>query len=277
MLFRTRRALEAEAAHAASVRELGMPAEVLDAREVSRLEPGITLDVRGGVYYPLDAHLIPQRFVATLERRVRERGGRIEWNAEALGWRAEGRGIRAAITATGEFDGDEFVLAAGSWSGRLARMLGLSLPLQPGKGYSLTLEAPREKPRRAILLEEARVAVTPMGHTLRVGGTMELGGFDSSVRPPRLRGIVRSLRRYLPAFRDEDFAAATPWHGFRPLSPDGLPYIGRFGRYDNLVAATGHAMMGLSMGPITGALVAELISGEPPSVPLAALSPDRYA
>ena len=276
MLFRSGKALEREARHAARVRELGMPAEVLDASQVAEREPGVTFDVCGGVFYPLDAHLTPQRFVAALARSITERGGTIAWNTEALDWRREGRQIRAVITSCGESIGEEFVLAAGSWSSRLARRVGLALPLEPGKGYSLTIDAPRERPRRALLLEEARVAVTPMGTTLRVGGTMELAGFDPRVGSARVRGIVGSLVRYLPAFRTEDFASVRPWHGFRPLSPDGLPYIGRSGRFENLAVATGHAMMGLSMGPITGKLIAEQLSGERPSVDLTALSPDRY-
>jgi D-amino-acid dehydrogenase len=277
MLFRSREALDREARHAAYARELGMPVDLLDAKQVAAREPGLTLDVEGGVHYPLDAHVTPQRFVAMLARTVAERGGTIAWGAEARGWRREGRRLRAVMTAGGEIEGEEFVLAAGAWTGSTARALGLRLPLQPGKGYSLTLESPRERPRGALLLEEARVAVTPMGTTLRVGGTMELGGFDPRILPPRVRGIVRSLIRYLPAFRAEDFAVVRPWYGYRPLSPDGLPYIGRTEACDNLSIATGHAMMGLSMGPITGKLVAEVLCGDRPSVDLTLLRADRYA
>jgi D-amino-acid dehydrogenase len=277
MLFRSPEGLEREAGHAAYARELGMPVEILDAKQTAAREPGLTLDVHGGVYYPLDAHVTPQRFVAALARKVVERGGSIAWEREARGWKGEGSRLRAAVTADGEIEGEEFVLAAGAWTGRVARRLGLRLPLEPGKGYSLTLDAPRERPRGALLLEEARVAVTPMGSTLRVGGTMELAGFDPRVHPPRVRGILRSLTRYLPAFRLEDFAPVRPWFGYRPLSPDGLPYVGRTGKFENLSVATGHAMMGLSMGPITGKLIAEVICGERPSVDLELLRPDRYA
>ncbi len=275
-LFSTERALTEEARVAARARELGMAAEVLDEKQVKALEPGVTLNIHGGVLYPLDAHVTPQRFVATLTRLVRERGGAFVWNAELRDWRVEGRSVRAAITTQGDVEGDEFVLAAGSWSSILARKLGLQMPLQPGKGYSLTLEAPRERPRRSLLLPEARVAITPMGTTLRIGGTMELGAFDQGINPPRIRGILRSFTRYLPAFHPEDFASSKPWSGLRPCSPDGLPYIGRFGRFDNLAVATGHAMQGLSMAPVTGKLVAELLSGEKPSIDLSPLRPGRF-
>lgn len=277
VLFRSDRALRHEERLVARSIELGMPARMVDGAGLRALEPELTLDVLGGALYPLDAHVTPQRFVALLARRVAERGGAIEWNAEARGFRTEGRRLRAVLTSRGDVDADELVLAAGSWTGLLARRLGIPLPLEPGKGYSMTLEAPRERPRRSIILNEARVAVTPMGATMRVGGTMELGGFDLAIRPPRIRGIVRSLTRYLTGFRAEDFEGAAAWCGLRPLSPDGLPYVGRTRRYENVTIATGHAMMGFGLGPVTGLLVAQTISGETPDVPLAALSPDRYA
>jgi len=276
LLVRTERGLSAERELAARSLELGMPAEVLDARGVQALEPDLELDVLGGVLYPLDAHLVPQRLVATMTRLVGERGGTFVWGAEVKGWKSGPSAVRAAVTSRGEIGGDEFVLTAGSWTPVLARALGLKLPMQPGKGYSLTLDSPRQLPRRSLILEEARVAVTPMGSSLRVGGTMELAGYDLRINPSRIRGMMRSLSRYLPALRAEDFASVRPWCGLRPCTPDGLPYIGRARRWSNVIVASGHAMMGVSMGPITGTLVAEIVSGETPSVDLAGLGVERF-
>jgi D-amino-acid dehydrogenase len=149
--------------------------------------------------------------------------------------------------------------------------------MQAGKGYSLTLDAPRVRPRVPAILSEARVAVTPMGDSVRFGGTMELSGIDTSVDPARVRGIVRAATRYYPALTEGDFEGVPASCGLRPCSPDGLPYVGRAGRHENLCAATGHAMMGVSLGPITGRLVAEILSGEEPSIDIRALSPDRHA
>lgn len=277
LLFRTEEALEHEARLTERAHGLGIQAEVLDARQVAALEPGVTIDARGGVLYPIDAHVTPERFLATLRRLVQERGGTIVWNAEVRRWRTEGYAARSVTTLQGEIEADAFVLAAGSWTPLLARMLGLRLPLQPGKGYSLTLESPRQLPKRSILLSEGRVATTPMGSSLRVGGTMELTGYDLSINPPRIRGILRTLGQYLPAFRPEDFASVTPWCGLRPCTPDGLPYLGFPRRFENLAIAAGHAMLGISLGPVTGKIVAQLVSGEPTGIDLAALSPDRYA
>ena len=149
--------------------------------------------------------------------------------------------------------------------------------MQAGKGYSLTLQQPRKKPAHAMILSEARVAVTPMLNALRFGGTMEITGNDLSINPSRVRGIVKAVPKYLPEFNNDDFQDVKPWAGLRPCSPDGLPYLGRFARYENLSVATGHAMMGLSLGPITGKLMAQVLSGEQPSIALDSLSPDRYS
>jgi len=148
--------------------------------------------------------------------------------------------------------------------------------LQAGKGYSLTLSSPRKLPRSAALLAEARVAVSPMGDALRVGGTMELSGLDESIDPIRVRSIIDAFVRYYPDFSRDDFQGIAPWGGLRPCSPDGLPYIGRTSRAANLLVGTGHAMMGVSLAPITGRLLAQLIAGERPRIDLAPLSPDRY-
>lgn len=277
MLCRTEHALEEEAVLAKQAIELGIPAEVLTPSQLVRLDPAARLSVAGGVYLPRDCHLSPPHFLAGLERRIAERGGQFVWNADAVGWRRSGERLLAIETRRGPVEGDEFVLAGGVWSNRLAALLGVRLPLLAGKGYSLTLPAPRVLPRICSILVEARVAVTPMGQTLRFGGTMELGAADDRINPNRVRGIVKSIPRYLPDFRESDFDGISPWRGLRPCSPDGLPYLGRTVCCENLVVACGHAMMGLSLGPITGRIVAQLVSNE--AAPLAStklLSPDRY-
>src|SRR5690606_3216991 len=153
---------------------------------------------------------------------------------------------------------------------------GLMLSLQAGKGYSLTCPRPPQLPKRCAVLVEARVAVSPMAGALRFGGTMEIAGLDESVNPIRVRSIVDAIGRYYPAFEPAHFDGVAPWRGLRPCSPDGLPYLGRTARYSNLLIATGHAMMGMSLGPITGKIAAQLLSGEDTGFDMALLSPDRY-
>jgi len=315
MLCQSERALHEEAKIAGQARALGIPADVLDAKQTAALDPGARLNIAGSIHFPLDCHLITGRFMAALEHQCVKLCVRFVWNTDVRGCkiasprpvrneRGEGQGegqssktghflspapssaaqrrgsgspcIGAIVTSTGaEIEADEFVLCGGSWSATFARQLGLRLPLQAGKGYSLTLPQPRQLPQICSILAEARVAVTPMGEKLRVGGTMEIAGLNEDINPVRVRGIIDSFCRYFPEFQPRDFDGIPPWRGLRPCSPDGLPYIGRTAKFANLSLATGHGMMGLSLGPVTGKLVAEILSGEKPKTDIAMLSPDR--
>ena len=277
MLCQTQHALDEEAQTAAKARALNIPAEVLDAKAAAALEPGVRMDIAGAVLFPQDCHLTPQRFLADLQRAVIGAGGEVVFDSEVTGWRCESRKIVAARTARGEIAGDEFVLCGGAWSAELARELRLAVPMQAGKGYSLTLPHPRQLPKLCAIFTEARVAVTPMNGTLRFGGTMEIAGLNERINPRRVAGIIKSVPRYYPDFSPDDFASIRPWSGLRPCSPDGLPYLGRTRAYENLCLATGHAMMGLSLGPITGQFIASILSGEKPALDLELLDPDRYA
>jgi len=257
--------LEHERATAELGRTLGLTVETLDAKQLAAMEPGLRMNAAGGIYFPRDAYLAPTQFMSALKQRVA-----VKWQTTTT-LRANGRRVESDLNA------DEYVIAGGAWSSEIARDLKLHLPMQAGKGYSLTLARPRTMPRHAMILSEARVAVTPMLDSLRFGGTMEITGNDLSINPARVRGIVKAVPKYLLDFGADDFRGVQPWAGLRPCSPDGLPYIGRFARYENLSVASGHAMMGLSLGPITGTLMSELLSGEEASIPLEQLSPERYA
>jgi D-amino-acid dehydrogenase len=277
MICNTEEGLEHETATAAMGRALGLPVETLDAKQLAAMEPELSMRAAGGIYFPMDAYLTPERFMSALIERLRQRGVELAWNTSVTGWHTGAGRIDAMMTARGAVEADEFVICGGAWTSAMARQLNLRLPMQAGKGYSLTLPRPRKLPAHAMILSEARVAVTPMGSALRFGGTMEITGTDLSINPARVRGIIKSVAKYLPEFTAGDFQNVQPWAGLRPCSPDGLPYIGRFASFANLSVAAGHAMMGLSLGPITGKLMSELLSGETPSIPLKQLSPDRYA
>lgn len=277
MLCATTHGFEEEASTAEFASRLGIPAEVLDARAAAALEPGIDMAIAGAVRYPLDSHLAPQLFVPELTRQLEASGVELRWSTETRGWRTTGDRVTALLAADGEIAGDEFVLAAGSWSGEIARTLGMRLPMQAGKGYNLTLQQPRVLPRMSSILLEARIAVTPMGSTLRFAGTLQLAGLDGSIDPRRVQAIVDAIPRYYPQFSAADFKGVKPWSGLRPCSPDGMPYIGRTRRYSNLIIASGHAMMGMSLGPGTGLLVSDLVERRQPSMSLDRFDPDRFA
>ena len=257
--------------------ELGVEARVLDAKQTAALEPGVRMDVAGSVYFPIDAHLSPRKFIPALTALLKEMGVQFHWNTSVYGWRSEGGRITGVQTTAGDLTADEYVLAGGSWSPSMVAGLDIRLPMQAGKGYSLTIEQPRFQLRKSLILTERRVAVTPMGGTLRFGGTMEISGHDDRVRPERIEQIVAAAQAFFPDFTAQDFAGIKPWFGYRPVSPDGLPYLGRFRSHNNLTAACGHAMLGVTLAPVTGQLVADVLGGRTPSIDLSMLKPDRYA
>ncbi len=277
MLCNTDRGLQHEAQTADYARQLGMPADVLTSAAAAELEPNIRMAIAGAVYFRLDAHLTPGRLMAVLRRELQRAHAKLLHGTEVRGWLVDNARVSAIETSVGRIEADEFVLCAGVWSKQLVHDLAIALPMQAGKGYSLTLDPAPVRPRVCAILSEARVAMTPMGRSLRFGGTMELTGIDETINPTRISGIVKSVGHYYPDITPSHFEHASILSGLRPCSPDGLPYIGRFERFENLSTASGHAMMGVSLAPITGKLMAELISGEPPSCSIAALRPDRYS
>lgn len=280
MLCNTEHGLEEETKMAEHARRLGISAEVLTPSATAELEPNLRMAIAGSVHFPVDCHLTPGRLMAVLTREVERAGVQVSYDTGVGGWRSTGDRIEAMHTnrADGaELRADEYVVCAGIWSQNIVRDLGIRIPMQAGKGYSLTMENPASLPRVCAILSEARVAVTPMGSSLRFAGTMELTGIDERIDAARVRGIVNSVARYFPDVTPAQLEQATVRSGLRPCSPDGLPYVGRVSRFANLSVATGHAMMGISLGPITGKLMAEILSDEPLSCSMEGLSPDRYA
>jgi D-amino-acid dehydrogenase len=268
--------LDAEAAVAEAAHRLGLRAEVLDSAGAAKLDPDIRMSVAGAVHFPDDCHLDPARFMAAMRRRVLAKGGVIE---SGIGIeRIETKAGRVVAVSGGgrRFEGGQFVVAAGAWSAGLLAGVGLKLPLQAGKGYSLTLPNPPELPQLCSILTEAKVAVTPVGSSLRFAGTMEVGGLDLAVNRARVAGIMDAAGRYFPGFSPNDFAGLEPWVGLRPVSADGLPYLGRVRSLANLIVNTGHAMMGLSLAPVSGKLAADLLAGRDPFRDIAALDPERF-
>lgn len=277
-LCRSQRSLDSLAGGLARIaNELGVEARVLDARGTARLEPDMHFDIAGSVYFPSDAHLHPGKFMRNLKRRLRSLPVEFRWNTTVLGWKRGARRIEGMQTTGGDLAADHYVLATGSWARATVDGLDIRLPMQPGKGYSFTVSNTRCRLSRSLMLTERKVAVTPFESGIRFGGTMELSGHDNRIRRGRLDQIAAAAREYLPGIGEKAFQSISPWFGYRPVSPDGLPYIGRLGRYDNLIAACGHAMLGLTMAPATGLLVAELLGGGKPSVDLTLLDPNRYA
>ena len=276
MLFRTEGGQASCVEEAELAQGIGVEAEVLKPGELQKLEPNISFSATGGVYFPGDAHLSPSLFFEQMNRLVQREGALIDHSTEVLGFVQSGGHITGVRTSSGLHEGDSFVVAGGAWSSTLLRGLDLTLPLQAGKGYSVTLDHPSRKPAIPLILTESRVAVTPFPESIRLAGTMELAGNDLSINRRRVNAILMAASRYLPDIELPPLEETRPWAGLRPCSPDGLPYIGRFDAFQNLIAATGHAMLGITMAPITGKLVADLVTGRSITLNIQLLAPDRF-
>ena len=257
-------------------KKLGLDAVMLSAAEVQAMEPQVQLNIRGALYFKCDAHLYPQKLMKGLLTILKQSGVQLIPNAEVMGFEKNSKQITGVKTSTQTYDADVVVIATGSWSREIASMVGLNLPLMPGRGYSVTLEDSPFKLNYPAVLQEGRVAITPMdGNKIRFGGTMEITSINTPPRMKRVAGILEAVERYLPEFKIPTPSTNDIWYGYRPCSADGLPYIGRV--KGNVIIATGHAMVGLSLGAGTGQLVAELANGQPTSVDLKPYDPERFA
>ncbi len=258
----------------AALGEFGVTSEEYVGRALIDLEPALREDLYGGRLYTMDAQVRPERLVAALERLVRRRGASIDEDCHVRSFEIGRAGIEGVATSKGVFRAAHYVLAAGVRTRRVARRLGLRLRIEPGKGYSVTVDSPGAGPKHACILHEPSVGVTPWAGGYRLGGTMEFAGEDTSLDRTRLSAIISGAADYL---RDvtSNLEATQVWAGLRPMTPDELPYIGRAPRHPNLVVAAGHGMMGVSMAPATGLLVAETLTGTEPHIDLTPYRVDR--
>ena len=275
MLYQTARQEKEEIELAERAHELGVAAKVVGETDLKKLEPSIKINARGGVYFQGDAHLKPGKFINDLISALRQVGVQFILGKEIQQFETTGNRITGIEVASQKIATEHVVIAAGSWTSKLLRKLGHSLSLQPGKGYSVTIEDPKASPAIPTILTEAKVAVTPMGNNLRVGGTLELGQWSDKINRLRVRGILESMPRYYPEIALDDFSREEVWQGYRPCAPDGMPYIDTGKMYSNLTIATGHGMMGMSLGPATGKLVSELVSGEKLNLDISSMSIGR--
>jgi len=265
---------EIEMAHEAAA--LKIETKVLNAQEVQALEPDVQVDVKGGILYPIDCHMHPGDFMGTLKAHLRKAGVKLQLNTTVTGFEKNGNTVTAVITDKGKFECSQLVLANGSWLPVVSEKLGINILLQAGKGYSMTYENIKRNLRYPAILVDKRVAMTPMGADLRMGGTMEISGLNSPLLVKRAQAIYNGAKAYYPDLPVDVMPVEKIWYGLRPLTPDGLPYIGGHSKFSNLFIAGGHAMLGLSLAAGTGKLVEELISKKKASVDVKAFAPERF-
>jgi len=275
MVYSTAKSEEEEHMMAERAAEEGLDVSCLSKGELEELQPVFSDYVKGAVHYKCDAHTTPNHFMDQMKTWLRSKGVTFELGQKVDGFAIKNNKIVAAKTEKAVFDADEFVLACGSWTSKLASLLNLKIPIQGGKGYSMDVFRPTGISVPAILLE-AKVAVTPMENFSRFAGTMEFSGNNTIVEKQRVEALAKAVKTYYRGVEINQEEKNKATSGLRPVSPDGLPFIGKTSKYDNLTIAAGHAMMGWSLGPITGKLVTQAISKEKFAVDMGLLSPERF-
>jgi D-amino-acid dehydrogenase len=276
MMCKQQKTLDHEFHLADEAEMLGLKVECLVKDDVQKLEPDVEIDVAGAVLFKDDCHFNPGKMMVALHAYLVNKGVKFQLNTTVTGFEKANKKITAVITDKGKFTGDDVVIATGSWLPVVTKMLGIKLLLQPGKGYSYTYPHVEKNIKYPAILVDGRCAITPWGNELRIGGTMELSGINNTVLVKRMEGIYNSAKDFYPGLKIDFPPTDKIWSGLRPVSPDGLPYIGRHAAYDNVVIAGGHAMLGISEGTGTGKLVTEIIQRKTTSINISAFKVERF-
>jgi D-amino-acid dehydrogenase len=268
MLYKTAPQEREELEMAEKAQAMGIGAQIMSPSELVTIEPEIRLDVRGGLYFPGDAHLYPNKFLTQLIDHLKKKEVRFITGSSVKDFETKNGKVEQLLLDNGDSLAVENVLfCGGSWTGKMLKKLGLKLLLQDGKGYSLTLKQAALKPKIPTILSEAKVAITPMGDDLRIGGTLEISNFSRQINKKRLEGIMESVPKYYPDLKVDMPASEEVWYGYRPCTPDGMPYIDQSQSIKNIYIATGHGMMGMSLGPATGKMVSEIFLEKKTTIP----------
>ena len=274
MVFKSRSEMQKYARTNERLKPFGLGAVSLVGNELFDLEPALRKDVYGAWFHKTDSHLRPDKLLRAWQQIMLKMGVAVEENCRLQGLVVESRRIRKAQTTRGMYTADQYVLATGAWTPQLAGRLKLNLPVQPGKGYSLTMARPAVCPAIPCYFYEKSVVATPWKSGFRLGGTMEFSGLNSDMVVKRIKNLMAAAGEYLKA--PIEVPVIEEWVGMRPMVYDDLPIIGRTPNYPNLLVATGHGMSGISMATCTGKLVAEIITGRKPHIDPAAFGIDRF-
>lgn len=276
MLYRNEKTGDHEKHLAEQASKYGLKTMICNPQQVQDLEPEVEVNVAGGVLYIDDAHVDPSKFMEVLYSYLKRSGVEFWLNTEVKGFERNNGKITSIITNKGDLICDEVILATGSWLPDVSKMLKIKILMQPGKGYSFSYNNLEKNLQHPSILVDDRTATTPIDRWLRIGGTMELSGHSDNILSSRVMAIYKAFKKYYPTL---NIAAPQPekaWYGYRPVTPDGLPYIGRHHKYNNLTYAGGHAMLGMSAAAGTGELIGEIISGKNTTIDINAFSPERF-
>ncbi|MBO0340786.1 MAG: FAD-dependent oxidoreductase [Bacteroidota bacterium] len=274
MVYQTEKSRDHEMEVVEKAATLGLVGRHLSKEELKKIEPKVDFNAKGAILWECDRHTTPPLIMKRMVEHLEKVGVDIHKNEAVTNVSISDGHITEVITEKASYTADEVVFAAGSWTSGLSKKLNLKLPLQAGKGYGINVEEPTNISMPAILMEK-KIAVTPMEGFTRFAGTMEFSGINHTIRKERVEAIAKGVESYYNGLQIPDEAKKHAKCGLRPVSPDGLPYIGKPKSINNLTIATGHAMMGWSMGPATGKLVTELISGDKLSMSISPFDPER--
>ena len=274
MLCKSQKYLDSESKLVDTAVSHGLNAKMVTKSDLKKIEPNIEIDAIGGSYFNCDFHTTPNEFMSEMKKYLKISGVKIIKNTKITDINIKNGIIKNINSFDNKIYADEFILCAGSWSNLLSKKLNLNLLLQAGKGYSINI-LDKTKITIPAILSEAKVAVTPMNGFTRIAGTMEIAGINKNISKARVDTIVKLSKNYYPELNIKSTDVNNVSSGLRPVSPDGLPYIGRSSKCDNLIIATGHAMMGWSMATATGLIVSEILEKKKLSLNIQSYSPDR--
>ncbi|MBB6091298.1 D-amino-acid dehydrogenase [Povalibacter uvarum] len=274
-VFRSEHALqEYEASEVVLQRELGVGAELLDAAAINKLTPGISPHVRGGVLFRGDAFVQPDQLTSSWLAQLKADGVTVLENTALQGISVAGPRIKSVATSKGDLTADQYVFALGSWSPQLKQWLGVNIPIEPGKGYSVLVDRPVNTPSLPVLFPERNIVATPFAQSVRLGSIMEFAGYDGSIPEWRVNQLIGAAADYIEM--PVDRSPRQRWTGWRPMTWDSLPIIGRPRQLGNALIAAGHNMLGMTLAPATGRLIADLAMERAPFIDSHAYSPDRF-
>ena len=276
MMCHEQKAFEDEIKLAAAAKKFNLEVEILNRKELQKLEPDVELDIYGAVLFKDDAHIHPGKFMVAMKNYLEKHGVKFQLNTTVTGFKKEHKRIKEVITDNGTFTGDDIILSGGSWLPKLAKMAGISLLLEGGKGYSYTYDHVEKNIRYPAILVDGRCAITPWEQMLRIGGTMEFSGNNDKILIKRMEGIYNSVKIFYPGLKIAFPPKDKIWTGLRPVSPDGLPYIGKAGHYENLLVAGGNAMLGISEGAAAGQIISDIIEKRSTPIDISAFGVNRF-
>jgi len=276
MMCHSQKAFEDELKLMDGARKFKLEVEVLNREELQKREPDVELDIYGALLFKDDAHIHPGKFMVAMKNFLQKKGVNFQLNTSVTGFKKNRKKVEEVVTDKGTFKGEEIIISAGSWLPQVAKMAGINLLLQGGKGYSYTYDNVEKNIRYPAILVDGRCAVTPWNRMLRIGGTMEFTGNNSNVLLKRMEGIFNSVKRFYPGLKIEFPPKEKIWTGLRPVSPDGLPYIGKAEPYENLLISGGNAMLGISEGAAAGLIISDIVEKRSTPIDISAFKVGRF-